>query len=97
MFYQIVSQVIHRILYSRQYFDIFTLNTIEGLNEHMNTFSKVLNSLEIKYFTQGEEWQILRSTSNNQHKLIRKLNRNVIFTRNNTNIINYTYTLDHRD
>ena len=66
--------------------------SVEDLNEHKKKFSKVLNSLEINYFVQGKQMEILKSTSKNQHKLIRNLIRNIISTRDNKHIINYTYT-----
>ena len=71
------------------------LNTVEDSNEHKNKFFKALNSLEINNFTKRKEWQILKSTSNIQDKLIRNLNINLISTRNNKQI-NYTYTFLHR-
>ena len=68
------------------------LNTMADLKKHKTKFNKVLNSLEIKYFTQGKEWEILKSTNNHHNKLIRNLTRNIISTRDNKHIINYSYT-----
>ena len=38
------------------------LNTMDGLKEHKAKFNKVLNSLEINYFTQGKEWEIFKNS-----------------------------------